>query len=66
MSNIKLHIGGQEISQGWTILDIEERPGVDIVSDASVLDKIADESVSVIYASHVVEHFHYGLENKGL
>lgn len=64
MSNIKLHIGGQEISQGWTILDVEERPEVDIVSDASILEKIADESVSVIYASHVVEHFHYGLDNQ--
>jgi predicted SAM-dependent methyltransferase len=64
MANIKLHIGGTEPSQGWTILDIEERPEVDIVSDASILDKIADESVSVIYASHVVEHFYYGLENK--
>jgi predicted SAM-dependent methyltransferase len=64
MSNVKLHIGGQEISQGWTILDVEERPEVDIVSDASCLSKIADESVSIIYASHVVENFHYGLDNK--
>jgi predicted SAM-dependent methyltransferase len=64
MSNIKLHIGGQEPHQDWKIVDIEKRPEVDIVSDASCLDTIADESVSVIYASHVVEHFHYGLENK--
>jgi predicted SAM-dependent methyltransferase len=64
MSDIKLHIGGKEVSKGWTILDVEERPEVDIVSDASCLGKIADESVSIIYASHVVEHFHYGLDNK--
>jgi predicted SAM-dependent methyltransferase len=64
VSDIKLHIGGQEVSQGWTILDVEERPEVDIVSDASCLDVIASESVSVIYASHVVEHFHYGLDSK--
>lgn len=64
MSKIKLHIGGKETHRDWTILDVEERPEVDIVSDASCLDTIADESVSVIYASHVVEHFHYGLDGK--
>jgi predicted SAM-dependent methyltransferase len=64
MSNIRLHIGGKETHQDWTILDVEERPEVDIVSDASCLDAIADESVSVIYASHVVEHFPYGLDGK--
>ncbi len=64
MSNIKLHIGGQEPKEGWKILDIEERPEVDIISDASSLDAIADNSVSVIYASHVLEHFQFGPENK--
>jgi predicted SAM-dependent methyltransferase len=61
---IKLHIGGQEVHDGWTVLDVEERPEVDIVSDASRLDMFEDASVSVLYASHVLEHFHYGLENK--
>jgi predicted SAM-dependent methyltransferase len=64
MSDIKLHIGGQEVCQGWTIVDVEQRPEVDVVSDASCLDSFADESISVIYASHVLEHFHYGLENQ--
>jgi predicted SAM-dependent methyltransferase len=64
MPNIKLHIGGKESHQDWKILDVEKRPEVDIVSDASCLDEIADESVSVIYASHVVEHFHYELDSK--
>ena len=64
MSNIKLHIGGTEVRQDWTILDIEARPEVDIVSNASQLEKIANESVSMIYASHVVEHFYYGLDNQ--
>lgn len=63
MSNLKLHIGGQETSEGWTILDVENRPEVDIICDASLLDTISDETVSEIYASHVVEHFHYGLDN---
>jgi predicted SAM-dependent methyltransferase len=64
MSSIKLHIGGKEPHQDWKILDVEKRPEVDIVSDASSLDTISNESVSVIYASHVVEHFHYGLDSK--
>jgi predicted SAM-dependent methyltransferase len=63
-SSLKLHIGGIEPKQGWTILDIEARPEVDIISDASCLDIIPDESVAIIYASHVLEHFHYGLENR--
>ncbi|HEY9828159.1 MAG TPA: methyltransferase domain-containing protein [Stenomitos sp.] len=61
---MKLHIGGKEIKEGWTILDIEERPEVDIVSDASKLDSIEDNSVSVIYASHILEHMHYALNDK--
>lgn len=61
---MKLHIGGQEIKEGWTILDIEERPEVDIVSDASKLDSIEDNSVSIIYASHILEHMHYALNDK--
>lgn len=64
MSNIKLHIGGTEAKPDWTILDVEARPEVDIISDASNLKDLADESVVAIYASHVLEHFHYGLENK--
>ena len=64
MSNINIHIGGNEIRANWIILDVEKRPEVDIVADASSLDKIASESVSTIYASHVVEHFHYGLDSK--
>jgi predicted SAM-dependent methyltransferase len=64
MEDIKLHIGGQETRQGWTIVDIEERPEVDLVSDASSLEAFEDESVSIIYASHVLEHFHYGLNNQ--
>lgn len=64
MSDIKLHIGGQEAREGWTIVDIEERPEVDVVSDASCLKAFTDESVSIIYASHVLEHFHYGLNSQ--
>jgi predicted SAM-dependent methyltransferase len=64
MNGIKLNIGGTEAKEGWTILDIEARPEVDIISNASCLAQLGDESVSVIYVSHVVEHFHYQLNNE--
>jgi predicted SAM-dependent methyltransferase len=61
---LNLHIGGQEAHPDWKILDIEERPEVDIVGDAADLSQFADESVDAIYASHVLEHFYYGLHNE--
>jgi predicted SAM-dependent methyltransferase len=61
---IKLHIGGQEIRPGWKILDIESRPEVDFVGDASCLDQFADHSIEAIYASHILEHFHYQLDQE--
>jgi predicted SAM-dependent methyltransferase len=64
MNSIKLNIGGTEAKEGWTILDIEARPEVDLISNASCLAHFGDESVSVIYVSHVVEHFHYQLNNE--
>lgn len=55
---MKLHIGcGSVIIPGWVNLDIQENPGVDLVDDATVLQTVPDESCSVIYASHVLEHF---------
>jgi predicted SAM-dependent methyltransferase len=61
---LKLHIGGKEPHPDWKILDIESRPEVDFVCDAAKLEKFADNSISAIYASHVLEHFYYGLENE--
>ncbi|MEM7554957.1 MAG: methyltransferase domain-containing protein [Cyanobacteria bacterium P01_A01_bin.84] len=61
---MKLHIGGQEPHAEWKILDIEPRSDVDFVGDASNLEKFADNSVEAIYASHVLEHFFYGLDNE--
>lgn len=63
-SPLNLHIGGQEAHPDWKILDIEERPEVDFVGDAANLSQFADESVDSIYASHVLEHFYYGLNNE--
>jgi predicted SAM-dependent methyltransferase len=64
MESIKLHIGGREPNTEWKIFDIEARPEVDFFGNASDLSQFADESVEVIYTSHVLEHFYYGLGNE--
>lgn len=54
---MKLHVGcGNVILPGWTNLDIEKLPGVDIIDDITTLTKIPDNSCDIIYASHVLEH----------
>jgi predicted SAM-dependent methyltransferase len=64
MIPIKLHLGGKEAHPDWKIVDIEPRPEVDIIGDAGDLSQFADDSVETIYASHILEHFHYGLGNE--
>ena len=61
---MRLHIGGTEPHPDWKILDIEARPEVDYVANASDLSQFEDKSIEVIYASHVLEHFSYKLENE--
>jgi predicted SAM-dependent methyltransferase len=61
---IKLHIGGQEPHPEWKIIDIEPRPEVDYVANANDLSQFESNSVDAIYASHVLEHFYYGLNNE--
>ena len=64
MEPIQLHIGGKEEHPEWKILDIEERDEVDYIGNANQLENFKDNSVARIYASHVLEHFHYGLNNE--
>lgn len=64
MTSLKLHIGGQKAHPDWKILDVEPRPEVDFVGNAAALDQFADNSVAVIYASHVLEHFYYWLNSE--
>lgn len=63
METFKLHIGGQEPHPEWKILDIEPRPEVDYIGDATDLSQFESDSIDVIYASHVLEHFYYNLNN---
>lgn len=58
-SEARLHIGGKERREGWTVLDIAPSPHVDIVANCNDLSTLAGESCAEIYASHVLEHLGY-------
>jgi predicted SAM-dependent methyltransferase len=64
MTDIKLHIGGKQTHPEWKILDIEDRPEVDYFGNASDLSQFQDNSISAIYASHVLEHFYHAIDNE--
>ena len=53
---IKLHIGGEVRQPGWTVVNIQAGPAVDLVTDCVDLGAIGDATVGEIYASHVLEH----------
>ena len=53
---MRLHIGGEEIKEGWKILNIQKKLGVDFIGDITDLSQFDDESVEEVYASHVLEH----------
>lgn len=59
---VRLHIGGSEPKEGWTLLNAQPGPHVDIVGDFRDLSGFDDDSVSEIYASHVLEHLAYSNE----
>ena len=56
---MRLHIGGNERREGWTVFDARPGPHIDIVGDCTRMTAIADNSVEEVYASHVLEHFGY-------
>lgn len=62
MDDIKLHIGGQEVKDGWSILNVQPGPGVDFVGHCADLGCLADASCSEVYASHVLEHLSYDVQ----
>ncbi len=53
---MKLHIGGEEAKDGWKILNISQKPGVDFIGNISNLSMFENGSISEVYASHVLEH----------
>ena len=56
---LQLHLGGWEPREGWLIVNVEDRPGVDVRSDVTDLSMFPDGSAVEIYASHVYEHLGY-------
>lgn len=55
---MKLHIGcGNKILDGFVNVDIRPNVGVDVVTDIRDLSIFKDDGVSLIYCSHVLEHF---------
>lgn len=57
--NLRLHLGGWEVKHGWTIVNVEEREGVDVRGSCDDLSMFPDGSAAEIYASHVYEHLGY-------
>lgn len=58
----RLHIGGTQPVEGWKILNISQKPGVDYVGDVRDLSQFNDDSFDAVYASHVLEHLGYQRE----
>ncbi len=54
----KLHIGGTETKEGWSVLNIQQVPGVDYVGDIQNMP-FDDGAVDEIYACHILEHLSY-------
>lgn len=55
---MKLHLGcGDKIIKGFINVDFRKNEGVDVVADLSNLVEFDNESVELIYSSHVLEHF---------
>jgi len=57
---LKLHIGcGPRHIPGWAHIDLQPAPHVDhIISAGHLSETFGKDSVDIIYASHILEHFH--------
>lgn len=54
---MKLHLGcGNKKINGFINVDTRELPSVDVIDDIRILSKFEDNSIDLIYASHVLEH----------
>lgn len=55
---IKLHLGcGNKPIKDFINIDVRPLEGVDLVDDIKELSSFKNESVDLIYSSHVLEHF---------
>jgi predicted SAM-dependent methyltransferase len=55
---MKLHLGcGNKHIEGYVNIDIRYLPGVDEVNNVGRLRNYKNNSVDIIYASHILEHF---------
>jgi predicted SAM-dependent methyltransferase len=55
---MKLHLGcGHKILKDFINIDIRTDLGADIIDDITKLDSIKNDSINLIYACHVLEHF---------
>jgi predicted SAM-dependent methyltransferase len=59
---MRLHIGGDVRKEGWTVLNVQPGPHVDMVGSCTDLSMIADGAAEEVYASHVLEHLDYARE----
>jgi predicted SAM-dependent methyltransferase len=56
--DVKLHIGcGERYIPGFIHIDVRKLPHVDYVTSADKLDMFKDNSVDLVYACHILEHF---------
>ena len=53
---MKLHIGGEEEKEGWTIFNVQKKTNTDLVGDIRDLSQFTDNSIEEVYASHILEH----------
>ena len=53
---MKLHIGGESIKDGWKILNIQPKEGIDFIGSITDLSQFTPDSFNEVYASHVFEH----------
>jgi predicted SAM-dependent methyltransferase len=55
---MKVHLGcGEKIIEGYINVDIRSNLKCDVIDDVKTLSHFENNSVSEIYASHVLEHF---------
>ncbi len=67
MTELKLNFGcGKNILEGWTNIDLNEGPGVDLVVDLDAASwtyiPFEDDSVDEFLLSHVLEHVRHTLD----